>query len=441
MEVTWGNRIRRIRRFLPIPTDTVLPAMWSNPGVRRLLLARLVSRIGGEAAFFVGIWGKAAFEFEASPGELAVVMGALGVAALIGASVAGVLIDRFGPRKVVVGGEILFIPAALSFILVSTIPQLALATFALGLVGTPVFTAIASFAPFLTEDETELNQINSYLEGVSWAGFVLGPAAGAALVTTIGLDSIFVLDAVTSAIGALIILPVSTRDLSSGQRKKGGISELVEGFRYTYSHPRLRFYIWLGSSVWLLFGTFGALEPLFFRDVLETEVDALGWVNTMFGVGLIGGSITASRLPSRFRTATFLTLVVGLNAVGVLAYVGTDNLRVVFVAGVFWGFIIGVMAPLHRTMLQINSPEPMVGRIMGVSHIHSEGGHLIPLAIAPTLAAILGVQLALISAGLVVAVIAALFMLPARRLDRTRDSAVPAPGLPDPAEEPKALGT
>ncbi len=415
--------------------------MWSNPDIRRLLLARLISRVGGEAAFFVGIWGKAAFEFDASPTQLAVVMGALGVASLIGASIAGVLVDRFGPRKVVVAGEVLFIPTALSFMLVSSIPQLAVATFALGLVGTPVFTAIASFAPFLTDDEDKLSQINSYLEGVSWAGFVLGPAAGAALVTTIGLDSIFVLDAVTSAVGALLLIPVKTRDLSDQSERGGGLAELIEGFKYTYRHPRLRFYIWLGSSVWLLFGTFGALEPLFFRDVLMTEVDALGWVNTMFGFGLIGGSVVASRLPSLFRTATFLTIVVGLNAVGVLAYVGTDRLPVVFVAGIFWGFIIGVMAPLHRTMLQLNSPEPMVGRIMGVSHIHSEGGHLIPLALAPSLAAIFGVQRALIAAGLVVALIALLFMLPARRLDRTRSEEVPAPGLPDPIDEPKTLGT
>ncbi|HEX9762464.1 MAG TPA: hypothetical protein VGA97_05115, partial [Acidimicrobiia bacterium] len=65
--------------------------MWSDLNARRVVLARFVSRIGGEAAFFVGIWGKAAFDLQATPSELALVMGALGVAALIGASVAGVL--------------------------------------------------------------------------------------------------------------------------------------------------------------------------------------------------------------------------------------------------------------------------------------------------------------------------------------------------------------
>ena len=54
--------------------------------VNRVALARFISRSGGEAAFFVGIWGKASFEFNATPTELAWVMAALGVASLIGSA-------------------------------------------------------------------------------------------------------------------------------------------------------------------------------------------------------------------------------------------------------------------------------------------------------------------------------------------------------------------
>jgi hypothetical protein len=135
-----------------------------------------------------------------------------------------------------------------------------------------------------------------------------------------------------------------------------------------------------------------------------------------------------------------LTILVGMNALGVLAYVGTDILTVVVFAAPFWGLIIGQMAPLHRTMIQINSPENAVGRIMGVNHIHSEVGHLLPLAFAPAIAAALGVQRTLLASGAIVAVVAALFIRPARRLDRTRVIDVPPPGLPDPADQPKSVG-
>ncbi|MEA1903278.1 MAG: MFS transporter [Actinomycetota bacterium] len=414
--------------------------MLSNPSIRRVVVARLVSRIGGEAAFFVGLWGKAAFELDATPAQLATVMAALGVASLIGASMAGVLVDRFDPRRVLIYAEILFIPVALALIFADSIPTLAIAAFALGLVGMPVYTAIASFAPYLTEDEDELSKINGLIEGASWIAFIIGPALGAVLVATVSIDSIFVLDAATSAIGAILILPVKVRQLSKDTGESGGFKELKEGFSYSYSHHRLRFYIWIGSSVWLLFGTFGALEPLFFRDVLGTELETLGWVNSIFGVGLVAGTLIAGRLGAGFRTARVVTILVAMNAVGVLAYVGTDNLAVVVPSGAFWGLIIGMMAPLLRTMIQVNSPDEMVGRIMSVSHIHSEVGHLMPLAIAPWLAASFGVQQTLLGAGIGVAVVAMLFWPKARQLDRTRIVDVPATGLADPSEEPRSVG-
>jgi MFS transporter, DHA3 family, macrolide efflux protein len=414
--------------------------MWSDRNVRAVVLARLISRVGGEAAFFVGIWGKAAFSLEASPAQLAVVMAALGVASLIGASVAGVLVDRFDPRRVVIWGEIAFVPAALALIFTNTIPSLAVATFVLGLVGTPVFTAISSFAPYLTEDEERLAKVNSWIEGASWAAFVVGPAMGALLAGSIGVDAIFALDAATSLIAAALLWPVKVRQLARDETRTGGWSELKSGFRIAYGNPRLRFYIWVGSSVWLLFGMFSALEPLFYRDILKVEVEALGWVNSIFGVGLIGGTVIASRLPRRFRSATWLTVLVGMNALGVLAYVGTDILTVVVLAAPFWGLIIGQMAPLHRTMIQINAPQEAVGRIMGVNHIHAEVGHLLPLAFAPALAAALGVQQTLLASGTIVAVVAIAFIGSARRLDRTRVVEVPSPGLPDPTEQPKSVG-
>jgi MFS family permease len=403
-------------------------------------MARFISRTGGEAAFFVGIWGKAAFEMEASAGGVAAVMAALGVASLIGSAVAGVLVDRFDPRRVLIAGEILFIPVALGMVIAETIPGLVVSTFLLGLVGMPVYTAISAFGPFLTDDPERLAKINSYIEGASWAAFVVGPALGAIITTTVGLDGIFVLDAATSAVAALIVIPVRVRQMARKEREKEGLRELREGFSYAYGHQRLRFYIWLGSSVWVLFGTFSALEPLFYRDILEVEPETLGWVNSIFGLGLVAGTVIASRLPARFRTARTLVLIVAMNALGVLAYVGTDQLRIVVAAGVFWGLLIGIMAPLLRTLIQLNTPEDLMGRITGVTQVHSEVGHLLPLAVAPLLAGIFGVQRTLIYAGLALALFAMLFVPTATRLDRTRAVEVPPTGLPDPSDEPRSVG-
>ena len=339
-----------------------------------------------------------------------------------------------------IAGEILFIPVALGMTFADTLPSMVVATFLLGLVGMPVFTAISAFGPFLTDDPDRLAKINSLIEGASWAAFVVGPALGAIIAGSVGLDGIFVLDAATSAVAALIVIPVSVRQMARKEREREGLRELREGFTYAYRHRRLRFYILLGSSVWVLFGTFSTLEPLFYRDILHATPVTLGWVNSIFGLGLVAGTWIASRLPTRYRNARSLVLIVALNSVGVLAYVGTDQLRVVVVAGVFWGLLIGIMAPLLRTLIQLNSPEDLMGRITGVTQVHSEVGHLLPLAIAPVLAGIFGVQRTLIFAGVALAVFALLFLPTANRLDRTRTVEVPRTGLPDPSDEPRSVG-
>lgn len=413
--------------------------MFSNPHVLRVVAARFISRVGGEAAFFVGIWGKAAFELDASASGVAIIMAALGISALIGSSLAGLLVDRYDPRRVLIAAEILFVPVVIGMIFADSLSSLAVMVFFLGLIGTPVFTAISSFGPYLTDDPDRLGQINGYIEGASWSAFVVGPGIGAILAGTIGIDSIFVLDAVTSIIAALLVMRVSVRSLSAERRGGGGLKELKDGFKFTYSHRRLRFYILIGSIVWIMFGTFSALEALFFRDVLGVEIETLGWVNSIFGLGLVGGTWVASRLKAPYRTARTLTMVVGLTGLGSILYVGTDRLEVVVVAGVIWGSVIGMMAPLHRTLIQLNSPDEMVGRITGVTHIHSEVGHLLPLAIAPPLAISLGLQTTLIYAGLLVALIAVISLPAATRLDRTRDREVPPTGLADPADEPKSV--
>jgi MFS family permease len=414
--------------------------MWADRDVTRVVLARFISRTGGEAAFFVGIWGKAAFEMKATAYEVAAVMSALGIASLIGSAVAGVLVDRFDPRRVLIAGEILFIPVALGMVVAETIPGLVVSTFLLGLVGMPVYTAISAFGPFLTDNPDRLARINSYIEGASWAAFVVGPALGAIITANVGLDGIFVLDAATSAVAALIVIPVKVRQMSRPEREKEGLREIREGFTFAYRHQRLRFYIWLGSSVWVLFGTFSALEPLFYRDILGATPETLGWVNSIFGLGLVGGTVIASRLTARYRTARTLVVIVAMNALGVLAYVGTDQLRVVVVAGVFWGLLIGIMAPLLRTLIQLNTPDELMGRITGVTQVHSEVGHLLPLAIAPFLAGVLGVQRTLIFAGLALALFAILFLPTAVKLDRTRTVEVPPTRLPDPSDEPRSVG-
>jgi MFS family permease len=409
--------------------------------IRRVVLARFLSRTSGEAAFFVGIWGKAAFMLHASAGQIALLMGVLSVSSMAGTAVAGVLIDRYDPRRVLAAAEFVFVPVALLFLLPKELWQLTVLVGLFGFFGAPVITAGASFAPFLAKDREGLTKVNALIDGAGSLSFVLGPAIGALLVRFASIDWVFIFDAATSVIAVLLMTRVHVRRPESTGPHRGAFVELREGLRFAYSKRSLRYFILIGTATWLGFGAFGALEPLFYRDVLRTGVEAIGWMNTLFGVGIVLGAWALAKLPDRAVSARGLAIGAALVGLGALLYVGTRDIRIVAVGAVAWGAIIGVVDPLLRTLVHADSPDEYVGRVTGVAQMHRQGGELLPLAFAPLVAASIGVQATLIGGGLVLAVVALLSIpeaigvdraRPAGHVDRQRLSTADEPVSPNP---------
>lgn len=401
--------------------------MWSNRNIRRVALARLVSSTGGEAAFFVGIWGRAAYDFDAQPAQLALMMAVLGVMSLLGSALAGVLIDRLGPRRVLIGAEVLFAPAALSLVLPSSMATLTSGVAVVGLVGSVVYTTVASFAPYLSDDENLLARTNAAVEMAGTAAFISGPAIGAILARYAGLDWIFVFDAATSIVGVALIAPVKLRSMAGAPGDhSGALGDLRDGFRFVYGVPRLRFLILLGTATWLSFGVFSAVEPIFFREVLRVGPEALGIVNAIFGIGLAAGAAVVARFSGRLLTITAAAVMTFAGGLGAAAYSGTPWVQVVTIAGVGWGFVLGMLMPTLRTLVQGATPDGLQGRAMGVLMSHHTLGEMLPLAVVPALAAVLGVQTVMISAGLGVAIVGLLALPAARRMDRSATPVTPA---------------
>lgn len=385
----------------------------------------------------MGVWGKAAFELGAGPTALAALMFGLSIASILGSMVAGVLVDRYGPRKVLMVAEVLFVPAALAFAATQTLTQVALVAGIWAFLGAPVVTAGATFAPYLATETDQLKRMNAWIEGAGSLAFAVGPGLGALLVTFADVDWVFVLDAVTSAVAALLVIPVH---IVEPERSKGdhgvrrALSEMREGLGTVYRIRNVRYYVLMGSLIWLSFGAFGALEPLFFRDVVGTGVETIGYMNSIFGVGFLVGAASLSRLPKRFVCARGLNLFMFLVGLGAVLYVGSTDLRIIALGAFAWATTIGLMEPLLRTLIHRDTPHALVGRVMGVAEVHRRAGELVPLGIAPALAAIVGVQWVLIVGGLVASIAALAALGEARTVDHMHDALV-AIGESTPVEE------
>lgn len=379
--------------------------MFRDRDITLVVIARFVARMGGEAAFFIGVWGMAAYRFDATPSRIAVLMATLAVTSMVGSAVAGVLVDRYGPRNVLIGAQLVYAPIAIAVPFAPTLDVLIAACALFGLATAPIMTATGSFAPYLAEERAGIERVNATLEGAGALSFVFGPALGALVASVWHLEAVFWVDAALTTLGAMLVLPVRTPPKRSGERAHP-LAELAEGLKVTYGLRGVRYYVLMGTLTWFIFGAFSALEPLFYRDVVGVGVEWIGWMNSLFGIAIGIGAWLLVRIPSRFTSARTLALGVAAIGLSTSAYVGTDRLVVIAFGSLLLGGVIGLVEPMLRTLMQLDAPPEYVGRVMGAAHLHRSGGELLPLAVAPTLAAIYGVQAVMIGGGVIAAVVA-----------------------------------
>lgn len=385
--------------------------------IARVTAARFIARLGGEAAFFIGVWGLAAYTFEATVSQIALLMGVLAGTSMVGAAVAGSLVDRYGPRTVLIGSQFFYVPVAIGITFVTSLDQLIAMCALLGLSTAPIMTASGSFAPYLSEDPERIEGVNALIEGAGALSFVLGPALGAVVAKAFSIDAVFYVDALLTTSGALLVLPVKTPPVPR-ENRLSPLTEIVDGVKLSYGMRSIRYYVLMGTLMWFSFGSFGALEPLFYRDVVKTGVETIGYMNSLFGAGIAFGAWVLTRLPARAMSARGLSVAVGLSGLCAALYVGTPNLWIIGVGALVWGAVIGAAEPLLRTLMQIDAPEEFVGRVMGTAQVHRSAGEIVPLALAPGLAALFGVQTVMI-AGAVIAALISLATFPlAASIDR-----------------------
>lgn len=392
--------------------------MLRDRNIRHLVLARLISSAGVEASFFVGLWGKAAYEFNGTPADLAIMSGLIGLGMIAGSLVGGVLVDRWDARRVVLAAEVIFVPATLLLVFATSISKLLVLGVFSWFAGGVLETALVSMPPALVAPE-QLERANARLESANWLALVAGPAIGAVIASVISVNAIFVFDAMTSVIALGLIGRVQLRPRAAAVREAGtsSLREAREGLRYALRSPQISLVLFLSALTALAFGVFVALEPLYYRDVLGRSIETIGWVNALFGVGLFAGSIAVERSSGRLGTFRALIVLSVLAGLGSAVYVGTANLSWVLVGAIAWSVPLGAALPVGRTLAQRATAEGFMGRVMGATSMVQQAAGIVPVVFAPALAAWLGVQGVLLASGLGVVVFAPLVWSRARALD------------------------
>jgi ENTS family enterobactin (siderophore) exporter len=379
----------------------VLEALRSSRDFRLLIAGELVSR-AGTAASFIAVWAVAVYEFDVGPGALSLLMLCNSLPRVVASSVAGRMIDRHDPRRVLLAANAV---GAVGSILQWASPSpltLGLASLVAGAGFGAFMPAIGSMSPRVVADRYLL-QANAALELTWQIGFIVGPLAGAAAIALGGARAPLLFDAATFVVGSACVLPLRLLPLAGApghQDEAGGPAGdgFVSGLRYTWSLAVARFVLILNTGSWMGVSFFIVLEPLYVDKVLGQGPVVLGLLQTAFGTGAIAGAVIAARSEDRVG-ARLLAITIGVCGFGMVGYTASTSVAIAAAGVTVWGIGIGMWAPVSRTMIHRGVPGTHHGRVNGVMSSLQSGFEVLPVLAAGQLAAAIGIQPTLIGAG------------------------------------------
>ncbi len=397
----------------------------TSPRVAGFLVAEALSAIGSWATIVV-IWGYAAYEYDATAAEVSMFGIAFSVPGIVLGPLTGAVVDRIGPKATLAIGKVIGVVASLALLSADDFRTLAILSALHGVASAISHPALQSMPPRLVDDE-HLARTNALVSLTDEMAIVLGPVAAGVGIALFGFRGAFVFDAVTYALGLVVLPMVHLRAVRRGEHEEIDppvrFRDALEGWKLIIRTGILRRVVAGTFAVHLLYGAALLAEPLYVRDVLERSPTVFAALQTAFGICLVAGGLLAARLGERLASFGWVALGVGGSGLAAVIYLGTPFLVVAFVGVALWGVATAVIAGPSRTLLQRSSPEAAHGRVLSADLMAGSGAELVGVASAGVLVGAFGVPWSILGLGLLVASVAG-----ALHLAHERDRAPAAPG-------------
>jgi MFS family permease len=288
----------------------------------------------------------------------------------------GVVIDRLGRRQVSIGADIFSAISVLLFPIVNAVGDLTfgviLALAVLGAIFDPAgYTARKALIPdSATASKININSANGIHEGFFAAGFVIGPALGAVLISTIG--AVHAMIAAGAMFGVAAVSIAFMRITDSGQvaritsaNRESFMQSMVEGLRVL---RRDRALFTMTIMIMLLSATYMPTETIILPVHFESIGNASGLGITMsaMAVGAMFSAFSFGWIAKRMsRYQILLTIVVGIS-IGVVPMSSLPSTVVMVTAAFFFGAAWGPFNPLWNTLVQARIPADAQGRVYGI---------------------------------------------------------------------------
>ena len=285
---------------------------------------------------------------------------------------------------------------------------------------TPFRSSQAALTPGLASTPEELTAANAVASGVESVAVFAGPALAGLLLALASTGAVFTATAVLVAISAFFVVLIRVEHEERPRRELAAstiAAERLAGFTVLGQHPSLRVMLLLLTAQTTLFGALQVFIVVMALDLLALGDGGVGYLNAAIGIGAFIGAVGALSLTGVRRLSP--AFLIGLVVTGLpLVAVGWWNELAVATAALL---IIGIgnsfVDVAGLTLVQRTVPDDVLARVFGVIQMLWMASMGIGAALAPALINWIGIENALIAAGVFLPALVAVSASTVARID------------------------
>lgn len=366
-----------------------------SPSYFPLWLSQLVSSFGDTLHYIALV--VLVFQLTGQGLAVAVLVAAEVIPVLVLGPIAGVFIDRFNRKSVLIGADLIRAVLVLSLVW----PQGAWHAYivAAGVAAGNVFfnPTVQAVIPSITTEEQRL-AANS----VSWSTGrlvqIIASAIAGGLIALIGTESAFILNAASFVISALLIVRLvipphaGQLDQASTRGLDRYFADAREGLRFGLRDPLVSRLLVVQSLASFAVGATGAMLVVLSERHLQLEAAGFAWLIGAIGVGALLGPLIPNTFATDYRNARWLFVPYVIRGVSDVLIAVFAPLPVALLILLVYGLNTSAGMVVFNSTVQGAVPDRVRGRVFTLLDVSWNAMRLLSLAIGAVVVDTLGIQ-------------------------------------------------
>lgn len=331
----------------------------------------------GQSVSLIGMWiqnvamGWLVYRLTSSATLLGVVGFAESIPILFLTPFAGVLVDRWNRRRILIITQLLFMIQAfvMSFLILTDMIQIShiiiLSVF-LGMINAIDATTRQSFWVEMIEDKEDLGNAIALNSSMYNGARVVGPAFAGIVIAAVGEGICFLLNGISyiAVIIALLAMKLSPKVPEAG--KTNFMQGLKEGIKYASGILPIRYTLLLLALISFIANPYLVLMPVVAKEVLGRGAQVLGYLVGCSGLGALTGAIFIASQKSNRNLANFIFGGAFISGIGFIIFSISKVLLLSLISVFVISFGIMMIVAFCNILIQTVVDDDKRGRVMAL---------------------------------------------------------------------------